>query len=259
MFSFRKIMRSAQVYFPGLQDYRFSLQRGIRKFFRQTHDVDFEALSMLPISANNLFIDIGANRGDSIQSILTKRPEANVVAFEPNSYLTDKLHRLYDRDSRIKIINCGIGRHESALTLFIPFYNDYMFDGLASFREEFATEWLESRLYGFEPGKLEVRSVRCTVKGLDSFSFKPAFIKIDVQGFEYEVLMGAKRTIEECRPVLMIETPQQREKNFLSQLGYSRFYYDRRTLVAGNGKNCVNTFFIADENVPALKEKIPIV
>lgn len=87
-----QMFRSVQVYFPFLQDlqvsfaekgkvgYSIKLMRRISKHF--------------PIyrkSSNKLFLDIGANRGEAIQSILLKRPDANVIAFEPYDHVTQQL------------------------------------------------------------------------------------------------------------------------------------------------------------------------
>lgn len=41
----------------------------------------------------------------------------------------------------------------------------------------------------------------------------PNFIKIDVEGFKYNVILGAQRTVEKCRPNFMIEV--QRDENDL--------------------------------------------
>jgi len=59
-----------------------------QKTVNQVHEPDFEILSLFPAEGSNLYLDIGANRGEAIQSILMKRPEARIVAFEPNSYLS---------------------------------------------------------------------------------------------------------------------------------------------------------------------------
>ena len=237
-----KIFRSIQVYFPYLQDYRFQFQRRLRNLLNRTHEKDFEVLSQLPHSSNNLFLDIGSNRGEAIQSILMRRPDAKIIAFEPNSYLIEKVKKLYKNDNRVEFYNFGLGSEGGTYELYIPFYNNYMFDGLASFKEENARGWLKNRLYGFQNKRLKIKKMICEVKRLDDFMLKPYFIKIDVQGFEYEVLLGAKNTIIESKPILLIETPGQKEMQLLSAMGYESLIYKNSKLIPGKGN--LNVFFI---------------
>ena len=250
----RKFFRSLQVHFPALQDYRFDLQRNIRTLFNRTHETDFELLRCLPKSKNNLFVDVGANRGDAIHSILMTRPDTVVLAFEPNSFLIQKLNRLYGNDPRVIINNCGLGNEPTEFDLFIPFYNNYMFDGLASFKEENARDWLKGRLYGFSEQKLELKKISCSVKRLDDFAIKPYFVKIDVQGFEYEVLLGAINTLREARPILLIETPGDKEINFLTALEYQAFVFKNQKLLSGYDQ--LNVFFIPEEMIHTLKDLV---
>jgi FkbM family methyltransferase len=254
--SVSKLFRSIQIYFPFLQDYRFEVQRTIRKLLNYTHEEDFEILPFLPPSKHNLFVDIGANRGDAIQSILMRRPDTSVVAFEPNTFLVSKLKRLYANEPRVRIQDCGLGKEDNKFDLYIPFYNKYMFDGLASFKEQNARDWLRGRLYGFSEEKLEVKKMTCSVKRLDDFSLRPCFIKIDVQGFEYEVLLGAKRTIEESRPIVLMESPGKNELEFLVTAGYQPFMYKNRQLIPGT-KN-YNIFFIPGEIASEVQRNIQL-
>lgn len=238
----KKLFRSVQVYFPFLQDYRFELQRSVRNLLHRVHDPDFEGLPYLPQTANNLFIDVGANRGEAIQSILLKRPDAKVIAFEPNSHMTEKVRRIYRNDDRVQVHNVGLGSSNGTFDLFIPYYKDYMFDGLASFKERRARRWLQNRLYCYHSASLVVKKIVCQVKRLDDFKLNPYFIKIDVQGFEYDVLLGAKNTLVVSRPIVLIETPDCRETDFLVSLGYRPYIYKNAKLVAGTSG--VNVFFI---------------
>ena len=237
-----KVFRSVQVLFPSLQDYRFQAQRKLRGFLNKTHEEDFEALTILPRTSNNLFLDIGANRGDAIHSILMRRPDARVVGFEPNTFLMEKIKKVYKNDPRVEVRNLGLGSKEGSFELYIPFYNNYMFDGLASFIERRAHRALINRLYGFNPQRLEVKKLVCPVIQLDSLNLQPYFMKIDVQGYEYEVLRGAEQTIREARPIMLIETPEQEELAFLDALSFEPFVFKKSKMVRGTGG--MNVFFI---------------
>ncbi len=251
-----KFFRSIQVHFPFAQDLKFSVQRTIRSVMDRTHEKEFELVTLFSNPKNNVFIDIGANRGDAIQSILMRQPDSKVFAFEPNGYLASKLNRLYGNDDRVKIFNYGLGDVSSQFDLYVPFYNQYMFDGLASFKEQNARDWLRNRLYGYSEKKLDVKKVRCQVKRLDEFGLSPCFIKIDVQGFEYEVLRGGEETIRKARPVILMESPAHRELDFLYALEYQPFILRGDTLRSGT-KN-YNVFFIPEEAVIPLQKKYQI-
>jgi FkbM family methyltransferase len=70
---------------------------------------------------------------------------------------------------------------------------------------------------------------------------RPAFVKIDAEGWELSVLRGARRVLEECSPVVSLETgdyggedevPTQRSVDYLLGLGYR--------CVDGTGAACVD-------------------
>lgn len=57
---------------------------------------------------------------------------------------------------------------------------------------------------------------------LDDFSLRDvALLKVDVEGFEADVLRGAELTIKACRPVVFIEPNKQDAIDLLKSYGYS--------------------------------------
>lgn len=68
---------------------------------------------------------------------------------------------------------------------------------------------------------------------LDSFSMVNChFLKVDVEGMEYEVLAGGEATIKRCRPIIYIENDRkdksQRLIQKLFELGYGCFWHTPR-------------------------------
>lgn len=72
---------------------------------------------------------------------------------------------------------------------------------------------------------------------IDMFGFDNVdYIKIDVEGFEKKVLLGAARTIERCNPVIVIEQNEvvlegdhrYSAKEYLESIGYKAVAVDKR-------------------------------
>lgn len=214
---------------------------------QRAHEEDFEAISLLNLPPDPLFVDVGANRGEAIHSILLKyKDNCKIIGFEPNPSVFTKLKSRYQGNSSIQLYNFGLGNAHSNYTLYIPYYRKWMFDGLASFNREEAAHWLESRLWLYREKHLSIRKEICLLKRMDDLNLQPHFIKIDVQGHELQVLKGAKATLQKHSPVLLIETIDEQSMQFLKQLGYKFYAYNDGRFTLGTGS--LNTYCITDSD-----------
>lgn len=248
----KKLFRSVQVYFPFLQDLRFSTQRRLNRLLGKPHEHDFNLLRKFPGNKGQLlFVDIGTNRGDAIMSMLTMQKNCSVVGFEPNPIVFAKTARLYKNSKKVTLHNCGLGKEKGAFTLYLPFFRNFMFDGLASFNRGEASDWLKGRIFGYKDKLMHIKEINCEVKRLDDFNLDPYFIKIDVQGLEYEVLLGAQETLKRSQPVLLIETPSEQVMNLLAGFGYKPYYYQHDSLHPGRG--ALNTYFFNEDKKAELR------
>jgi len=238
----KKIVRSLQVYFPFVQDLRFKIQLRLNSLLGKPHEEDFTLLKQFPDKGELLFVDIGTNRGEAIQSMLTMRKNCRIVGFEPNPIVYKKTASRYKNSKQVTIHNCGLGPTKGMFTLFLPFFRNYMFDGLASFKKEEASDWLKSRIFGYSDKHMHIKELNCEINKLDDFELSPFFVKIDVQGFEYEVLQGGKQTLEKYNPISLIEAPNEKVTTFVSGLGYKQYNFQKNKLVPGRG--ILNTYFI---------------
>jgi FkbM family methyltransferase len=152
------------------------------------------------------------------------KPDARIVAFEPNYYLSDKLRRLFIHDPNIRVEAFALGAKDDELTLHVPVYRNYRFDGLASIHKQIAERWLNSdRIWGFDRSKLTIEEMRVRVRTLDEFDLAPFLVKIYAQGYEQEILQGAERTIARHQPLILVPAHQERADALLRTLGYSRY------------------------------------
>ena len=141
----------------------------------------------------NFCIDIGANTG-KYTNLLLSETNAKVYSFEPLPAAFRELKKLKSKFSeRLDIFNTAIGLEDSVSNLF---YGDE--------RSEKASlvENLEKLSFIGDQNK---NKISVNVKKLDFYEnlFETIiidFIKIDTEGFEYEVLCGAQKIIKKHRP-----------------------------------------------------------
>lgn len=165
----------------------------------------------------NLIFDIGANTGEYTE--IFSRLATTVVAFEPNPNLLPKLHK------RFAGTNVIIDRR--ALSSYIGTKEFMICD--APTLSTFSKEWVrESRFSEEQSWEISVPVLTTTIDQAIIDYGTPDYIKIDVEGFEYEVLKG----LIECLPDTIISFEWAEEDStiqycieYLQHLGYTRFSY----------------------------------
>lgn len=242
-----KVLRTAQTYLPGLADLKYSAQFHTRRLRRRPFEADFELLAhFAPDPAEDL-LDVGANRAQSVQATRLFNTTNPITCFEPGGHVFRRLRRYTRHVDRVELRNVGLGAEAGTMTLFTPVYRGYVFDGLASVVRSEAADWLVGRVIGYDPARLEVREERIRIETLDAQGLRPALLKIDVQGSELDVLRGGRETIEACRPLVLVEAPDEdAETAFLADLGYTAHSYVDGRLRPGVG-GAVNAFFVPPE------------
>lgn len=203
-----------------------------------------------------LFLDIGANRGLATDAMHLLVPQSEIVSFEPNPILYKQLVNLYSDVTTVKCMNIALGDASIDATLWVPVYRNWVFDGLASLDRREAAEWLNGdRIYFFDERHLHLHEQACKIRRLDEFDLSPAFIKIDVQGHELDVLRGAAQTLERYHPLLMIEDASNDELiQFLKIFQYTIAHFDGQQMILHSAGR-VNSFFLADKHVTQFRKR----
>jgi FkbM family methyltransferase len=250
--SLKKLVRSVQVFFPVLQDARWAAQRSYHRLRRRPVDASYAALRWLSLRPDALLLDVGANRGQSIEAMRMFRPGARIISFEPNPVLAQRLADTYTREKNIEVRNLALGAEPGRFDLHLPVYRRWTFDGLASLDAREAHDWLSpDNLYFFDAKQLRLKTTPCWVEQLDALGLAPSFIKLDVQGLEYEVLQGGVATLREHRPALMLESPNpEKEGRLLADMGYKPYRFGDDGFVPGLGAD-TNGFYLMDEHLVA--------
>jgi FkbM family methyltransferase len=130
--------------------------------------------------------DVGANRGQFTLIARKVFPLAKIHSFEPLAESVLIFKRIFDRDPNVTLHICAIGREKTTATIHVTKDDDS--SSLLPITK------LQSGMF---PGATEKETRQVTVlplkQALGSTSIPPAsLLKIDVQGFELEVLIGCE-------------------------------------------------------------------
>jgi FkbM family methyltransferase len=145
------------------------------------------------LKSGDVFFDVGANHGNRISPIVNKLDrrgeKVKIVAVEPQAECVKILKMKFG--NKITIIPKGLGERDGEQTMLIS---------NADVLSSFATEWIEAtkqsgRFAGTE--WYEKRNIQMTTldKLIEEFG-APSFIKIDVEGYELEVLKGLTQPVK---------------------------------------------------------------
>jgi FkbM family methyltransferase len=230
-----KAIRTLQSYVPLLQTAKESAQALLRRTLRVPHESEFRILKHLDFT-DKVFVDVGANRGQSIESARLIRPEIHIVSFEPQPSLARRLQRIYRNNPLVNVRDVGLSDTAGSFKIYTPVYRGFVYHGLSSLDRTSASQWISlNTVFFFDDKRLSISEENCQVRRLDDENLAPAMIKIDVQGTEGRVLRGAVKTIERYKPVVMVERDvgMNEVQEILRGFGYSEYRLDGDDVVEG--------------------------
>ena len=171
------------------------------------------------VRPGDLVFDVGAHVGDRVASF--RRLGARVVAVEPQEAMVRALRLLYGRSKAVVIERIAVGREAGRACMLINADNPTVSSISLAFVDAArgAPGWETQRW----SEKVEVEVT--TLDVLIARHGVPAFIKLDVEGFESEALSGLTHTV---RGLSFEFTTIQRDVALASiarcsALGYARF------------------------------------
>jgi FkbM family methyltransferase len=177
---------------------------------------------------DGILLDIGANVGSFGLPLAKAHPEIEVHAYEPNPSAVKRLQKNIstNRVKNVAVRNLAVGKQSGELE-FWAFENGDL--GLSSFLSPVQTG---SR-------KITVKVIR--LDDLYPSETQVCLIKTDTQGYEFEVLEGARGLIQRGRPPILLEHEdalfaskrdaeqvRMNLKALFSDLGYEVFYLSKK-------------------------------
>jgi FkbM family methyltransferase len=141
------------------------------------------------IKPNDLVFDVGANMGNRTKIFL--KLNAKVVAFEPQTMCGDFLESAFKRSQNFTLIKKALGSNNGESEMFIA--NEHTISTLS---KHWVTATKESGRFRQNTwNKRQLVKITTLDNMVKQFGI-PSFIKIDVEGYEYEVLSGISIPID---------------------------------------------------------------
>jgi FkbM family methyltransferase len=182
------------------------------------------------VRPGDLVLDIGANHGNRTRVFAGLG--ARVVALEPQRHCARALAWIFRREPRVQVVAAAAGRDGSPKTI-----TQFSTDVLSSMNPEWIATARRSGRFGDLVPVREVEVPGITLDQLIARHGAPAFTKIDVEGYEAEVLAGLTRA---AGTVSFEITPEMSSISrtcvrHLHGLGYTRFQFSSGESMALDG------------------------
>jgi FkbM family methyltransferase len=174
-----------------------NITRGIPFFNSEYFEGEIKLLKKITKFFNfhkYIYIDVGANDGSHVNNLIKSYKKINFCLFEANPFNYKKLRQNIKKNKKIRLYNFALGRKNALIKMF-----DYKRSGskLSTSNKKNLKYLVNKKIYSFN----------VEVKKLDNFNFikKVKIIKIDVEGDELNVLLGAKKLINKFNPIIILE------------------------------------------------------
>jgi FkbM family methyltransferase len=203
------------------------LDKGVESALFYTGIYEAGTLSFIKshLKKGDVFVDVGANIG--LMSMIASNAvgeSGKVISIEPNpsTALIFKKNIAANSLSNVLLVNKAIGSTPGKALIYPNWHINR--GGASLIRKGESEEGIE----------VEVKTLDSV---LDEFNLTPTLIKIDVEGFELEVLKSARKLFNSNRlPTLIIELSSERETaggevgeiiQFIKGLSKYRFYVNK--------------------------------
>jgi FkbM family methyltransferase len=193
------------------------------------HDKSYYGFTHLVHPGDGLFLDVGANDGISAIGFRHIHSDYRILSIEPNRYHEPNLKKLKKKLKQFDYLIVAAGSEPGQKVLHLPFYSGIPVHTAASIRPEFVQSSMKDQFRRFGDEKIAVLQQIVDVVRVDDLNLEPDIIKIDAEGYDYQVLLGCVKTIGQARPYMVVEYNPQLINDiepFFKSLSYDIFTYD---------------------------------
>lgn len=213
---------------------------------------DFDGLKLLDFKKKINIIDVGASDGISAKFFNNNLNVNKIICFEPYKKYYKILKSSYNLKNLL-VKPYAIGNKPEIKKIFYPRYDLFgkKFDIITY--THYDKNLLKHHMKDFIFRKnLGIVSDKIKIKKIKNFSLKIDLIKIDTNGYEFNIIKGLTNVIKKYRPVLILEINKDKRKiiKLLNKFNYQFFYYSSKQnkFVKKFQSHTSNLFFLQKKN-----------
>lgn len=179
-------------------------------------------LDKIKFLENDLVIDCGANVGELYFSFIYKNLNLKYIGFEPDKKVFNCLSKNL-KNSKSEIYHVALSDKNELKSLYIDS------DGANSSLIEFSDKSIK-------------QEVKC--RSLDSYKFKKVkLFKLEAEGYEIEILKGAKNTLGNIEYISVDYGPERGKKSDLTIANVTNFLFENKfTMIDGSRYRYIGLF-----------------
>lgn len=164
-----------------------------------------------------LIFDIGANRGAFTDKCLQEHKDVKIILVEPNDDLYKMLKQKYSHNENIIILSNVVSSNSDEIIDFYISSDDVLSTS--------STEWITNSRFSGNYTWHSVKKQTINIDKMIEMYGTPDLLKIDVEGYELEVIKGLTQKVKK----LCFEWAEEQYDNinkiceYLKHLGYENF------------------------------------
>lgn len=181
-----------------------TVQKIYRRFvlpIRNQHELDIFIIRNLKFS---LSLDVGANKGLYANELA--KVSKIVFAFEPLNDMFDFLNVVTRKN--VVLFRMALGAENGENVIYIPTKDDKIHYGLASIVPHDKKNKIKETIIVKRFDDIRDEMAEGINEQID-------FIKIDVEGYENDVLVGMKSSITQYHPTILVEIEKRHNENYI--------------------------------------------
>lgn len=215
------------------------------------YETECEVFQYLKKRSNVTIIDIGSSNLSFSSYISRFFYKTNFFCFEPllNFYNSKKLKN----NNKLYIFNKACSNKYKKLILFTPFQKILIFKIYLKYFSSYSLKFVKKNLIKYfnnQNNFFYEKTIVHTIK-IDDLNLKPDVVKLDIEGYEFNALLGARKTIKRFKPVIYIENPSLSIDKFFYSMNYKKYQYQKKykklSEIKKTNKVSYNYFYIYDK------------